>query len=187
MPIAQYRLGNNYFFGRGGRPKSARQAVYWWQKAAAQGNAAAESNLGYAFRHGLGGLPKSGAQAVYWSEKAAAQGNATGESNLGSAYLNGLGGLPKSGAQAVHWYEKAAAQGSRRAIAALQALQQRQQVAVARSAPQSAPVAPPADRQRVVQSLQSFWILYFRASNAQIVDFGAPALVRPVSFGRAGS
>ena len=106
---------------------------------------------------------------------------------MGSAYLHGWGGLPKSGAQTVYWWEKAAAQGYKPAIVGLQELQHPQQVAVAHSAPQSAPAAPPADRQRVVQSLQSFWILYFRASNAQVLDFGAPALVRPVGFGGAGS
>ncbi len=184
---AETNLGNAYFNGWDGLSKSATQAVYWWEKAAAQGDAPAETNLGNAYFNGWDGLSKSATQAVYWWEKAAAQGDATAESNLGSAYLHGWGGLPKSGTQTVYWWEKAAAQGYKPAIVGLQELQHPQQVAVAHSAPQSAPAAPPADRQRVVQSLQSFWILYFRASNAQVLDFGAPALVRPVGFGRAGS
>ena len=183
----EFALGNAYFFSWGGLPKSATQAVYWWEKAAAQGDATAESNLGSAYLHGWGGLPKNAALAVHWYEKAAAQGGTGGEFNLGSAYLHGWNGLPKSGAQTDYWWAKAAAQGYKPAIVALQELQHRQKVAVAHSAPQSAPVAPPADRQRVVQSLRSFWILYFRASNAQVLDFGAPALVRPVGFGGAGS
>ena len=184
---AETNLGNAYFNGWDGLRKNATQAVYWWEKAAAEGDAPAESNLGSAYLHGWGGLPKNAALAVHWYEKAAAQGGTGGEFNLGSAYLHGWNGLPKSGAQTDYWWAKAAAQGYKPAIVALQELQHRQQVAVAHSAPQSAPVAPPADRQRVVQSLRSFWILYFRASNAQVLDFGAPALVRPVGFGGAGS
>ena len=184
---AETNLGNAYFNGWDGLSKSATQAVYWWEKAAAEGDAPAESNLGSAYLHGWGGLPKNAALAVHWYEKAAAQGGTGGEFNLGSAYLHGWNGLPKSGAQTDYWWAKAAAQGYKPAIVALQELQHRQKVAVAHSAPQSAPVAPPADRQRVVQSLRSFWILYFRASNAQVLDFGAPALVRPVGFGGAGS
>ena len=184
---AETSLGNAYFHGWDGLSKSATQAVYWWEKAAAQGYMSGELALGSAYFFSLAGLSKSATQAVYWWEKAAAQRDATAESNLGSAYLHGWGGLPKSGAQTVYWWEKAAAQGYKPAIVGLQELQHPQQVAVAHSAPQSAPAAPPTDRQRVVQSLQSFWILYFRASNAQVLDFGAPALVRPVGFGGAGS
>ena len=187
IPAAQYDLAIEYSRGEDGLPKNAPQAVGWYEKAASQGYAPAETNLGNAYFNGWDGLSKSATQAVYWWEKAAAQGDATAESNLGSAYLHGWGGLPKSGAQTVYWWEKAAAQGYKPAIVGLQELQHPQQVAVAHSAPQSAPAAPPADRQRVVQSLQSFWILYFRASNAQVLDFGAPALVRPVGFGGAGS
>jgi hypothetical protein len=61
---------------------------------------------------------------------------------------------------------------------------------VASTPPQpAAPRAPAAvtpsvaDNQQTLQNLQRFWTLYFQASNAQVVDFGEPALVRPVEYG----
>ncbi len=114
----------------------------------------------------------------------AKQGDRRAEYNLGVLYEFGEDGLPKDPAKATYWYERAAAQKLKPAIAALQAMRHPQQAVIARPAPQAADAtaAPPADKERVAQSLQSFWDLYFRASIAQVVDFGAPALVRPVGF-----
>jgi TPR repeat protein len=47
--------------------------VYWYQKAADQGYAEAQSNLGIAYAFGKGVL-KDDKQAVYWYQKAADQG-----------------------------------------------------------------------------------------------------------------
>ncbi len=109
------------------------------------------------------------------------------ECQLGFEYFHGAGGLPRSAAQVVYWWQQAAAQGFKPEIAQPRALRNPQPVAVAhptatRHAPASAET--PADHQRVVQSLQSIWTLYFKASNAQVVDFGSPALVSSVSLGR---
>ena len=191
---AEDDLGTAYYTGEGGLPKSDVQAVKWWEKAAAQGAASAEVNLGNSYYKGSGGLTKSGVQAVKWWERAAAQGYAPAEYRMGLAYILGVGQLTQDPVQAVKWWEKAAAQGYAPAIAQLRSLRHQQQEAVAQSRPRakeaavvhsarSAPAAPPPDHQRLVRSLQSFWALYFRASDAQVVDFGAPALVRPVSFG----
>ena len=195
MPLAQCALGNRYHSGRDGLPKSDVHAVKWWEKAAAQGLAPAEENLGNSYHNGWGGLPKSDVQAVKWWEKAATQGYAPAEYLMGLAYVLGVGQLTQNTMQADQWLKKAAAQGYVPATDQLRWLQHQQQAAVRQSRPQSTqvavvhsarstPTAPPADHQRVVQSLQLFWNLYFRASDAHVVDFGAPALVSPVSFGR---
>ena len=185
----QLKLMDDYHWGRNGLPKSPAKSVYWARKAAAQGNPRAETNLGFYHESGYGGLRKNPAKALYWCRKAAAQGYPRAESNLGFYHESGYGGLRKNPAKALYWYRKAAAQGYKPAVAALREMLRSQQMAVAHPAPKPRPaaVASPPDRQRVVQSLRSFWNLYFSASNAHVVDFGAPALVRPVGFGGAGS
>jgi uncharacterized protein len=80
-----------------------------WQKAAAQGQADAQYNLGVMYAKGEG-VPYDAGKAVEWYEKAAAQGHADAQCRLGVAYATGKG-LPKDATKAVEWYEKAAAQG----------------------------------------------------------------------------
>jgi TPR repeat protein len=58
-----------------GTLKDAKQAVYWYQKAADQGYAKAQYNLGVMYANGKGVL-KDDKQAVYWYQKAANQGQA---------------------------------------------------------------------------------------------------------------
>ena len=53
------------------------QAVYWLPKAAEQGNASAQSNLGIMYEKGQG-ITQDDDQAVYWLRKAAGQGNQKG-------------------------------------------------------------------------------------------------------------
>ncbi len=62
-------------------PQNYYTAVYWYRKAAAHGDAWAESNLGYKYQHGQG-VPQNYHTAVYWYRKAAAQGDATAQRNL---------------------------------------------------------------------------------------------------------
>lgn len=146
---------------------------------------AAEFTLGLAYYEGKDGLHPNPVKALYWFRKAAAQRYAQAEYVLGIYHTEGGGGLHPNSVKALYWYRKAAAQGFKPAIAKLQALENSPRTKLARSAPQpaQAPAAAPIDDERVARSLQSFWTLYFRASNAQVVDFGTPALVRPVGFG----
>ena len=51
------------------------QAVYWFRKAAEQGHAKAQYNLGVMYESGRG-IAKDDTQAVYWFRKAAEQGEA---------------------------------------------------------------------------------------------------------------
>ena len=84
-------------------------AIYQYRRAAEQGFALAQSNLGKMYQDGLG-VPKDLGQAVAWYRKAAEQGFAAAHSNLGVMYQNGWG-VPKNFGQAVAWYRKAAEQG----------------------------------------------------------------------------
>ena len=64
--------------------------VQRWCKAAEQGDADAQFNLGAAYREG-DGVPKDAAEAVRWYRLAAEQGHAGAQGSLGVAYQNGEG------------------------------------------------------------------------------------------------
>ena len=79
------------------------------KKAAEQGHAAAQFNLGVMYDNG-DGVPEDDAEAVRWYHQAAEQGLALAQSNLGVMYENGEG-VPEDDAEAVRWYHQAAEQG----------------------------------------------------------------------------
>ena len=81
----------------------------WYRKAADQGHAAAQSNLGNMYKQGRG-VSQSDKEAAVCYRKAADQGNAEAQYNLGAIYLEGQG-VPKNIAKALSWFRKAAAQG----------------------------------------------------------------------------
>ena len=61
-------MGVNY--GKGyGVEQSYKKAIYWWQKAAEQGHAEAQFNLGYCYYNGKG-IELSKSKATYWFIKA---------------------------------------------------------------------------------------------------------------------
>ena len=80
-----------------------------YRKAAEQGDAKAQYNLGVCYANG-DGVQKDLTQAVFWYRKAAEQGHAEAQYNLGVCYYNG-DGVQKDLAQAVFWLRKAADQG----------------------------------------------------------------------------
>lgn len=55
-----------------GVAQNYQQAVQWYQKAANQGHAKAQGNLGYMYKNGLG-VAQNLKQARYWYTKAANQ------------------------------------------------------------------------------------------------------------------
>ena len=63
-----------YFKGQG-VPQDYAAAVSWYRKAAEQGNASAQYNLGVMYDNGQG-VPQDYAAAVSWYRKAADQGDA---------------------------------------------------------------------------------------------------------------
>ena len=57
------------------------EAVKWYRKAANQGNATAQNNLGWMYQYGLG-VTQSKSEARKWYEKAAAQGDESAKQAL---------------------------------------------------------------------------------------------------------
>jgi TPR repeat protein len=107
-PAAQAALGMKYELGLSGFPQDFAKASAWYLKAAEQGNAMAQLNIGIAYDQGQG-VPQDYAQAAFWWRKAAEQGIGQAQSNLGVLYFNGQG-VPQDNAQAAFWYRKAADQ-----------------------------------------------------------------------------
>ena len=102
-------LGNDYYYGRNGKEKDYNEAVKWYRKAAEQGNAYGQSNLGFMYQNGYG-VTRDYNEAVKWYRKAAEQGNANGQNNLGTMYRDGYD-VTQDYNEAVKWYRKAAEQG----------------------------------------------------------------------------
>jgi TPR repeat protein len=67
-----------------------KEAAAWYRKAAEQGNAEAQTNLGVLYEQGQG-VPQNFKEAAAWHRKAAEQGHAGGQDNLGACYFNGQG------------------------------------------------------------------------------------------------
>ena len=78
-------------------------------RAAKQGDAQAQYNLGLMYADGRG-VRRDDAEAVKWYRQAAAQGNAEAQYNLGFMYANGQG-VRQDLALAQEWYGKACQNG----------------------------------------------------------------------------
>ena len=98
-----------YANGRG-VPQDKAQAVKWYRKAAEQGYAAAQYNLGVMYYNGQG-VPQDDAEAVKWYRKAAEQGLADAQTNLGGMYYFGQGVI-QDNVYAHMWENIAASLGS---------------------------------------------------------------------------
>ena len=99
---AQLKLGNTYVAGHA-------EPVNWNRRAAEQGLAKAQTNLGFMYRTGQG-VAQDYAEAVKWYRRAAEQGIAEAQHNLGFMYHEGQG-MAQDYAEAVKWYRRAAEQG----------------------------------------------------------------------------
>ena len=97
-----------------GLPKNDAETVKWWGKAADQGNARAQLDLGFMYTEGQG-VPKSDAEGLKWYQKATDQGNARAQSNLGLMYAQGRG-AHQNYVHAHMWFNLAAMQGNQDAI-----------------------------------------------------------------------
>ena len=101
---AQNNVGVMYKLGDG-VTQDYKQAVKWYRKAAEQGFAEAQYNLGEMYA-----VNQDYKQALKWLTKAAEQGIAHAQNNLGLMYREGQG-VTQDYKQAVKWYRKAAEQG----------------------------------------------------------------------------
>ncbi len=89
--------------------KDYPKAVESFKKAAAQGNADAQFNLGVLYSRGRG-IPQDYEEAANWFRKAAEQGDVPAQSMLGFLYLKGQG-VKQDYQQAMFWYLRAAEKG----------------------------------------------------------------------------
>lgn len=103
-----------------GITQSYAEAAKWWRKAAEQGYAESQHDLGMMYATGWG-IARNDAEAVKWFRKAAKQGYAWSQHNLGAMYANGWG-VARNEAEALKWLRKAAAQGHKNAKRVLEAL-----------------------------------------------------------------
>ena len=90
--------------------KRYNKAVKWCLKAAEQGNAVAQCNLGVSYCNGQG-VEQNYEEAVLWYRKAAEQGHARAQLLLGYCYEYGQG-VEQNYQEAVKWYRKSAEQGN---------------------------------------------------------------------------
>lgn len=82
---AQYYLGETLLL----RSYDYENAIIWWRKAADQGHAGAQSNLGYMLTSGLGIEPNHG-EAIKLFRLAAGKGHSEAQYNLGAMYDLGM-------------------------------------------------------------------------------------------------
>lgn len=122
--LAQARLATMYYHGHGVRESDA-QAQLWFERAAHQGLAEAQFNLGNMYAYGLVALPEDQDPqrlAAQWYFEAARQGHAEAQYSLGILFLTGSG-VAQSAHEARKWIGKAAASGHADARAYLQGVQ----------------------------------------------------------------
>ena len=96
--------------GRAAGVPHAAEAVAWYRRAAEQGDARAQYNLGGMYREGRG-VPQDAAGAVAWYRRAAEQGHARAQYNLGGMYAAGRG-VPPDAVEAHMWFTIAASRST---------------------------------------------------------------------------
>lgn len=89
---AQFRLGTLYYMGLGEQQDWAI-AVDWLRKAAQQGNAEAECELGMIYQIGSDGVVQDTAEAVKWYSAAAKQHDGAADLGLAAVYAADQGTL----------------------------------------------------------------------------------------------
>jgi len=127
-PVAQNGLGVMYYTGEAVSKSPSGQlldndpelAAGWFFRAAEQGYADAQFNLGLMYANGEG-VPQDMTQAAELFKKAAEQGHVDAQNNLGAMYFTG-DGMARDEQKAIEWFEKAAAQGNEDARANLDAI-----------------------------------------------------------------
>jgi hypothetical protein len=107
-PPAQSSLGIMYAKGEG-VPQDDQEAVYWYKKAAKEGEPKGLYNLALMYSDGRG-VPKDDKKAAELYRRAAYFGFPDAQYNLGVLYALGSG-VPKDDKMAAYWYRKAADRG----------------------------------------------------------------------------
>lgn len=121
-PVAQRELGRIYAEGSNDDDVHRyEKAVTWWQRAAAQGDNAAQRYLGNMFYWGIGVEKRDFAQAFSWFIKAAENNDGIAQVSVANMYEHGLG-VPRDLQQAFNWYQRAANSGYPEAMSILGSL-----------------------------------------------------------------
>lgn len=108
-PAAQTALASCYDLGIHVKP-DGKESIRWLTKAANQGYAPAEYEVGRIYLYGRG-IPIDYAQALVWERKAAEQGDPRAQRDLAFMYERGFG-VAADPAKAAEWNQKAATQGN---------------------------------------------------------------------------
>lgn len=87
------------------------EAFQWFEQAARQGYAAAQSQMGKAVIGGYYGFSKDKKEAMRWYQKAADQGDPIGLNKIAMAYHNGLWGYSADRSRAHSYFTRAAKTG----------------------------------------------------------------------------
>ncbi|NOZ37380.1 MAG: sel1 repeat family protein [Gammaproteobacteria bacterium] len=103
---AEFFLGMLYESASNDRYK----ALYWYRRAAEQGDREAQHNLGLAYARGLG-VKKNIPKAIKWWRAASMKGNTDSQYNLGIIYATGGDGVSRNFKEAKRWWLLAAANG----------------------------------------------------------------------------
>ena len=117
--------------------------MQWYTRAAEQGYAEAQYNLGYMYEQGRG-VAQDYTQAVDWYRKAAEQNEAAAQYSLGLMYEQGTG-VPRNLTEASRWYQLAAKNGDPDAKAALRSMSTK---APAKAAAPSSPTKQTRDKKK---------------------------------------
>lgn len=89
-----------------------QEAIYWWEKAAAQNDTHSMQQLANLYFNGGNGVLKDKMVAFKWVEKAAELGDVGAMVTMADAYIFGDRGLNVDYAKALQWYDKAIATGN---------------------------------------------------------------------------
>lgn len=109
LPEYRNQQGDNCYYGKNNVAISYDLAAAWYRKAADQGYATAQHNLGRLYRYGRL-IQRDSSQAVLLYRKAAEQGYREAQLELGYCYEFGEG-VKRDVVEASSWWTKAAEQG----------------------------------------------------------------------------
>lgn len=109
VPHTQWDIkGDDFFFGRGCEVNYT-QALYWYHKAAGEGNMYSQYSIGLCYQKGLG-VPQDDDQAISWFKQASENGNPQAAYILAESYVEG-NGVRKDIDQALKYFGEAAKLG----------------------------------------------------------------------------
>lgn len=112
--LAQYRVSWFYSQGEGVKVDHFK-SLEWLEKAAAQGLAVAQFDLGHAWLAGYAGIRSDVSRGLEWLSRAAEQGHLRAQMALARVYRLGLAGVVRDVARSNQWLKMAADQGDARA------------------------------------------------------------------------